>query len=462
MPLYDQDGTSGSGYSPKPRLDLPSIPNDNSPVTHSELATILRRLKDWSQRLQFGREGFTVQGFLLDELPASTPETPITFSQIVEDSNGYAKTYKDPDLTYFQVPPGMGRPYCINYFFRFTHLVAETDTFTYTGAMQEWTAPSGIFEGIVDFAVSGAEGGTGTSSSTPGRGHVMEARLTGVATGEVFDIEVGGAGDGSINGGWPNGGDGDAVATGNSGGGGGRSSVRYDGDTLADALIVAGGGGGTGRKTIAPGSNGGDGGYPTGVRGDGFNDNLNPNSDQAQPGTQSAGGVGAFSSGGFPGNPGSFGQGGNAPDITNSFTFNGGGGGDGWYGGGSGAGVNSSGVNNGGGAGGSSYVSNQVTLVDSTGFNTGDGEVVVSYFTEDPVADSAVITRVYVAYAQYPNKNPYEEVRCVLMDQGASPHQGAVILPLGEGDRVWMTWENNEPEDVTVVALTFGMYAMGQ
>jgi hypothetical protein len=64
MPLYDEDGQSGSGYSPKPRLDIPAMYGDmDAPITRREMADILRKLKDWSQRLQFGREGFTVKSF---------------------------------------------------------------------------------------------------------------------------------------------------------------------------------------------------------------------------------------------------------------------------------------------------------------------------------------------------------------------------------------------------------------
>lgn len=464
MPLYDEDGQSGSGFSPKSRLDLPSVTGDMSqPISKGEFQNFLRLLKDWSQRLELGRVGFTMRTFPLDNPGVIAADIPWTFDQTVEDSNGFARTNMNPDLTYFQVPPGMGRPYCINYYLNFALLVENTDTFNFTGAMQEWTAPTDILENTATFMCRGGAGNLSTGGGTDnGFGHQVTATFNNITPGSVWDIEVGDGNQTAQPGCWPDGGDGDSVATGSSGGGGGRSSVRPDGTALTDAYLVAGAGGGQGRSGGAFAQVGGNGGNGTalfpGQDGAGM---FNCGGANATGGTDTAGGV-AAGSGSEVGGNGAFGQGGDTGDSINSFAFQGGGGGGGWYGGGSGATPIGSGDYGGGGAGGSSHArSGAQNVVAQTAASKARGQVTATYYTTTPAPSTAVITKVWVAYAQYPNKNPYEEVRVVVSDEGSAPHKGAVILPLGEGDRVWMTVENGEAT-LGILNFTFGMYAQGQ
>lgn len=72
----------------------------------------------------------------------------------------------------------------------------------------------------------------------------------------------------------------------------------------------------------------------------------------------------------------------------------------------------------------------------------------------------AVITKVWVAYASWPNEEPYAHVVSVLADTGVSPQHAALTVPLSEGDRVWMTY-TNDTANLEITNWTFGMYATG-
>lgn len=115
-------------------------------------------------------------------------------------------------------------------------------TFSYTGASQTYTVPSGICSLIVD--ARGAAGGDASALGAFG-GLGGEATATiSVTPGEILQINVGGqglsgsgttGGAGGFNGGASGGGAGNAGA-----GGGGASDVRNGAFTLADRLVVAG------------------------------------------------------------------------------------------------------------------------------------------------------------------------------------------------------------------------------
>lgn len=140
--------------------------------------------------------------------------------------------------------------------------VVDTETFSFTGAQQNFTVPAGVTSITVE--AWGAEGGDGNDeggAGVPGagaNGGKVTATIT-VTPGETLAIFVGGqgaaattvgqdstGGTGGFNGGAAGGGDGDppTSASGAGGGGGGASDVRRGGTALTDRVVVAGGGGG--------------------------------------------------------------------------------------------------------------------------------------------------------------------------------------------------------------------------
>ncbi len=237
-------------------------------------------------------------------------------------------------------------------------------TFSYTGAPETWTVPSGITE--VYFDVRGAQGG-GTSG---GQGGVDTGTMT-VTGGSNLIVRVGGQGTLGLTaaGGFNGGGSTNAGDTA-PGSGGGASDIRLNADTLAARVVVAGGGGGQSTYCGAisqPARNpGGAGGGLIGAAGGGgagcWNNSF------GNGGTQTAGGaIGGMS--GFSNTPGSLGQGGNGKGQS----AGGGAGGGGYYGG-AGAAV-------GAGGGGSSYVDTR-TVTSFTlqqGGRTGNGIVTITY-----------------------------------------------------------------------------------
>ena len=112
-----------------------------------------------------------------------------------------------------------------------------TCTFSETGGSQSWTVPSGLASAT--FVVDGAAGSPSADDLTPsGLGGQVSATMGSLTAGQVFTIEVGGAG--SVNG--PGGFNGGGSAGADGGAGGGFSSVSL-GSTVE---LVAGGGGGGG------------------------------------------------------------------------------------------------------------------------------------------------------------------------------------------------------------------------
>ena len=139
-----------------------------------------------------------------------------------------------------------------------SNCTSSTQTFNYTGTMQNFTVPPGITS--INIFAKGARGGFHTSSNySPGLGAGMRGTFV-VTPGTVLKVLVGEC---------------PSITTGNGNGGGGGSFVT----TLANVpLIIAGGGGGscattstTARhgNTSTIGGNGGAGGGIGGAAGNG-------------------------------------------------------------------------------------------------------------------------------------------------------------------------------------------------
>lgn len=240
-------------------------------------------------------------------------------------------------------------------------------TFTYTGAPEYWTVPSGVTTLSVTLT-----GGMGAGDTLGGHGAEVICDIA-VTPGDILEINVGGNGVDTI-GGYNGGGAGggaihDSLA---GGGGGGASDIRIAPYALGDRIVVAGGGGGKGGGYDY--ISGGDSGCPDGENGE---NGFGPGGSGATASTAGVGGTpwGAGESG-FDGMLGSGGDGG-VDSCYNKAP--GGGGGGGYYGGGGGAtdcfdGPTASG---GGGGGGSSLVPPGCTCEVAFGFVV--GSITVDY-----------------------------------------------------------------------------------
>jgi hypothetical protein len=216
-------------------------------------------------------------------------------------------------------------------------------SFSYTGAVQTVTLPSGVTAmTTLALGAAGMEGGF----ELTGPGASLIATL-GVSAGETLFVYVGGGGGNVMNPGF----------NGGASGGGGASDVRTSntaaltGNSSTDPRIVVAGGGGAagdvnGGNGGAVGGNGGSGGDLDGGIGGGG-------------GTQIAGGAGGST-------PCTLGFGMGAPGLAGvgGFSASGGGGG-GWFGGG-GGGLNGNCDDGGAGGGGSSFVESSATFITST------------------------------------------------------------------------------------------------
>ena len=242
---------------------------------------------------------------------------------------------------------------------------AQTVTFAYTGSIQTYTIPVGIYTISID--AKGAQGGIAGAtlgSSAAGKGGRVQGLLA-VTPGTVLNIFVGGCGQAGSSsggtGGWNGGGTGVSYASSwSGGGGGGATDIRIGGTALSNRVIVAAGGGGTGYYTAN--RCGGDGGgligsvgctSGTGVAGGG--------------GTQVTGGGAGTFSGWTSGVSGGLGVGGNSAASGGYIS---GGGGGGYFGGGGGCCS--------GGGGGSSYTDpSMVSVVHTPGNNAGCGTITI-------------------------------------------------------------------------------------
>ena len=273
-----------------------------------------------------------------------------------------------------------------------------TQTFNYTGSVQQFTVPSCVTSVTVD--LKGAGGGNGVDPSfnamaNGGKGGRVQATIT-VSPGDILYIYVGGAGGNGVNsGGLPGyngGGQGGWRTDGyRGGGGGGASDIRLNGTALNNRIFIAAGGGGGGDNYGTFNyDKGGDGGGLTGQ--DGSSGGTAPGMGSGLGATQSAGGAGGNWSGYCTSQSGSLGQGGNACGGSaggNDGNSGGGGGGGGFYGGGGG--------NWAGGGGGSSYASPSATgLTHTAGFQTGNGIVSITYTPAIPAAAGPITGPVNV------------------------------------------------------------------
>ncbi|MBK7690782.1 MAG: T9SS type A sorting domain-containing protein [Bacteroidetes bacterium] len=269
-----------------------------------------------------------------------------------------------------------------------------TQTFSYTGAVQNFVVPAGVTTLTID--AKGAQGGT-FGAATGGLG----ARMIGdfsVTPGQTLSVWVGGEG----------------IPSQNAGGGGGGSGVV---DGLTPLIIAGGGGGGSGQNIMEPGQPGGtgtSGGNSSGAGGTAGNGGekgyISGDCGWAGGGggflTDGYGGDGNWDGGPLPGVPGGPAAGkssanGGAGGLLGGCGFQplgaggwgcggggrgeyGGGGGGGYSGGGGGQYVASPGQLSGGGGG--SYNSG-VNQNNTAGFQTGNGEVIITW-TGAPICPS--------------------------------------------------------------------------
>ncbi|MCU1485214.1 MAG: hypothetical protein JWN67_1960 [Actinomycetia bacterium] len=261
---------------------------------------------------------------------------------------------------------------------------AESQTFTYTGAVQNFVVPSGVSS--VTIESWGAQGGVASAyASNSALGGYAKGTYT-VTPGETLKVNVGGQGvagmvatgesrTGGFNGGGgssPNG-----MRTVSSGGG--ATDVRRGGTALSNRIIVGGGGGGS--SWFA--DHGAPGGAATGGTAEAGAYSTNTIT-AAAGGTQTAGGAGAVSSSpGANGDAGTLGVGGAG--------HGGGGGGGGYYGGG-GGGFGSDGMSDSGGGGGSNYVGSGTSTTSTRGVRAGNGYATISWSGGGATTPSAAIT----------------------------------------------------------------------
>jgi len=268
---------------------------------------------------------------------------------------------------------------------------AASQTFTYTGAEQTFTVPTGVSAVTINAVGAPGSNGDDNSAQLNSYGAVATATVPLPAGTTTLYVEVGGPGgvpDGGFNGG------GASAFVG--GGGGGASDVRLASATTTPLsvddtrLVVAGGGGGTGAACAGPNTAGGSAG-DNAVSGPGAG---GAGSDQCGEGTIGANGGLAGTTGGAGGDgtadlpcngaPGTLGQGGSTPAATCDSEDWAGGGGGGYYGGGAGGdGIHEAG---GGGAGSSFWVSD-ATNTSMSPDTTGTPSVTITY-TAGPSIDA--------------------------------------------------------------------------
>ena len=255
--------------------------------------------------------------------------------------------------------------------FSITQKAPVEEVFSYTGANQTFTVPSGLSSLTAYVFGAGGGGATNGGWSTSYSGGGGGAAVGTVNTSSISSIIVivgqGGEGNDSNNSTTIRdafgGGGGNNTTSDNqySGGGAGLSGLFNGSYTHGNSLLIAGGGGGGGNTNGSSVCNGGAGGGTTGADGQ-----STSNTNQAgRGGTQSAGGSGTLGDNSNSDANGSALQGGKNPSSNY-----GGGGGGGYYGGGAGAYQGSSSTM-GGGGGGSGYL--HPTLVSSGTLYQGSG-----------------------------------------------------------------------------------------
>ncbi|HVU33476.1 MAG TPA: hypothetical protein VHE61_08570 [Opitutaceae bacterium] len=281
---------------------------------------------------------------------------------------------------------------------------ARGQTFTYTGSLQTWTAPSA---GTYEITAYGASGGNianylGTTLATGGKGAQIGGVFT-LAGGQVLNLVVGGQGATTSKNGYTSGGGGGGsfvysslsllVAAGGGGGAGDEFDYSYAGADGGAGQVTTSGQAGSGTSSSntagAGGTNGGgggggsffnDGGGGAGWLGNGADGNtaLGYSGHGGISFPSFAGGAGGAT--GYGGN-GGYGGGGGGGLVT-------GGGGGGYSGGGGGA-FSAGFANNGGGGGGGSYLDlSASTPIAIAGANSGDGMIVITSLQPAHAPDS--------------------------------------------------------------------------
>ncbi len=266
-----------------------------------------------------------------------------------------------------------------------------TCTYSYTGAEQGFTVPTGVTTVSVT-AVRAPGAADSFNDAAGGYGSAVHATITGLTGGTTLFVDVGGAGAGDV-GGFNGGGQGGlgscSFGYSMSGGGGGASDVRTVSGDLSTRLVVASGGGGGGGAALDTHVSANGSCTNTGV---GVGGGVGGNGGGGDGGAsvfffmgQAAGGSGGAGSGGGlggsgieSGGNGSLGSGGSAADSPLGPAGGGGGGGGGA--GGSGK------YGSGGGGGGSDLTAATIAGVSSTQSTpapaldtTGVPEVVITY-----------------------------------------------------------------------------------
>jgi hypothetical protein len=258
----------------------------------------------------------------------------------------------------------------------------NTQTFSYTGAIQQFTVPNRVT--AIQVNAVGAKGGTGGGGQLGGAGANITSTIN-VTPGQILYIVVGGFPGQSAatkygfagNGGVAN------SATGFGGAGGGLSGVfTSSSPAVANALVIAGGGGGGSGTGGSTGYNGGAALNTTaGSAKNGEGSTAYPISTRFQFGygaSSSAVGVGGYAFDNAPAQHGVDGNGISGGAGGPGTIWQGaGGGGAGYYGGGGGAG---GGAANGGGGGGSSKSVSDIYSFGTVN-TTGDGTVSITCFS---------------------------------------------------------------------------------
>ena len=266
-----------------------------------------------------------------------------------------------------------------------------SQTFTYSGSVQNWTVPAGVTSIMIEAYGAQGESGVGGIVGIGGLGAMASGELS-VTPGEVLSIYVGGS-DGFNGGGNPG-----VSGPNTSGHGGGASDVRVAPGTVNDRVLVAAGGGGgaggpQGSCASGPGGNGGNGGDislggsgitgsgcgPGGTGGIGATDTMGGNGGTGNTNCGDTGGSGINGVLAIGGN------GGDGKIGCSGFTGSGGGGGGGgFYAGGGGAGGAGGGGgawSGGGGGGGTSYVGGVINGTATAGLRSGNGEITITWNT---------------------------------------------------------------------------------
>ena len=285
---------------------------------------------------------------------------------------------------------------------------ADTATFSYTGAQQTFTVPSGVTSITVEGygAAGGAGESSGSTKSNGGLGGYLKATIS-VTPGDTLYINIGGVGESGANignavsaGGFNGGGDSaNSYSTDRNGGGGGGATDIRTSTNLSDRIFVVGAGGGGGGGTVSgTNSNGGAGGGTSGEDG----------TDGEGSAKGLGGGGGSQSSGGSRGTgnstdnehgiAGALGVGGD--ESINGGDANckegNGGGGAGYYGGGSGGCGHGRSITGGGGGGGSSYTTGTI-ITNTQGHSsaTGNGSLEIEYSASstnpNPTTDKDIV-----------------------------------------------------------------------